>query len=67
MENNIDIKKWCKWFKRIIAKYEECTNLIGGMIKQKNALNVSLDRQNQDDVMFYNSILHDSIFYFKKC
>ena len=66
MENNIDIKKWCKWFKRITKKYDECTNLIGGLIKQKNALNSNLERQNSDDIMFYNSILQDSIYYFKK-
>ena len=66
MENNIDIKKWCKWFKRIMKKYDECTNLIGGLIKQKNALNSNLERQNSDDIMFYNSILQDSIYYFKK-
>ena len=56
MENNIDIKKWCKWFKRIMKKYDECTNLIGGLIKQKNALNSNLERQNGDDVISHQEL-----------
>merc|ERR1712167_520523 len=60
------IQKWIVWYKEVAKKYSECFQIIGKMIKQKNTLNNNLDRQIGDDIVFYNAILHDSIYYFKK-
>ena len=39
---------------------------LGKMIRQKNKLNDSGERQKKDDMLFYNSILKDSIYFYKK-
>jgi len=66
MDKNPDIKKWVRWFNAVNQKYEESTQIIGRMIKQKNMLNANNERQDSDDLMFYKSILFDSIYFFKK-
>ena len=66
MNSNKDIQKWMKWLKIILKTYDKCRNILGKMIRQKNKLNESGDRQKKDDMLFYNSILKDSIYFYKK-
>ena len=66
MEGNKDIQKWFRWFKLIINEYENCSVNIIELINEKNRLNRNTEKQNGDDIGFYNSIISDCIFFLKK-
>ena len=66
MDSNKDIQKWRKWLDVILTTYDKSYQILGKMIKQKNLLNSNSTRQKKDDMLFYNSILKDSIYYYKK-
>jgi len=64
MNDNENIIKWCKLFSYILDKYTEAKNNLLFLIDIKNKVNKNTDKQDKDDVKFYNSILTDSIYFF---
>ena len=58
-------EEWKTMFNNILSLYSECNNNLNLILNQYNNIKKNISHQKNDDILFYNSILKDTIFYYK--
>jgi hypothetical protein len=60
-----NIKRWTTKYEKYDIINNKCNNIISNLVNIKNIIKLSNNKQNNDDMNFYNSIINDSIYFFK--